>query len=81
MCEYCDAKEKDDSFSLNYSTESFYGGWCSASIIYTGKDINGQYGIEDQVLKPNTYYLAADGDASGYTKINYCPMCGRKLGD
>lgn len=38
-------------------------------------------GARNNIMDGNNMVMWIWGRASGYTKINYCPMCGRKLGE
>lgn len=82
MCEYCEKEEFENKYKnklyKNFSIIDDY----SEKLI----DINEDY-IPIQYIRKqdNKYQLVTelvneDGDVIS-TEINYCPMCGRKLGD
>ena len=67
MCEYCNTKKKSH---LN---------------VVCGKDMSETDGGTMQIEKLSNYYyissICFDGDVTESNIINYCPMCGRKLGE
>ena len=64
-CEYCDIKK-------------YYDRWNGTKVLtlkedyYT--DLNMVYDVKDK-----NFGVMARGEGSAEIKINYCPMCGRKL--
>lgn len=77
-CEYCEISGDTDYLqTYRYFAKSFPGNWGSASIILViGNDPESELPIQAKV---GDYLLAVDADGEGFTKINYCPMCGRHL--
>ncbi|WP_099973865.1 hypothetical protein [Lactobacillus terrae] len=71
-CGYCDAKKHNPVDFDNYSESSnnFEGCYNYGNIILMFSD------DDEYELKKGDYVLDI---SEGRTKINYCPMCGRKL--
>lgn len=78
-CKYCDFAKEYEFWSVKASTNSFDGGYTTCTLVKATKDDNSGDKIER--IKEGCYYLEIDGEVTGYAEINYCPICGRELGD
>lgn len=78
-CKYCDFAQGYGIWSVKSSTDSFDGGYTICTLVEATRDDNSGDKIEH--IKKGHYYLEIVGEATGYAEINYCPICGRKLGD
>ena len=64
-CEYCDIKEYDDRWNKIKTLCLDNGYYTDLSMFYDCKD--------------KKFGIMAEGEGRAEIKINYCPMCGRKL--
>jgi len=73
MCKYCDTLHEHGESTFTFTGNDFGNYPVSCGIIKPKED--------DDVfnIKAGTYYLEVDGEDTVFAKINYCPVCGRKL--
>ena len=64
-CEYCDIKKYNDRWNKIKVLPLNYGMYTDLSMVYDGND--------------KKFGIMAEGEGRAVIKINYCPMCGRKL--
>jgi len=80
MCKYCDFKGEIINPSIAKSSESLSQGTTVVKVV-------NDYFYESEYLKTGHTYIEItkyddiDGEYEEYIEINYCPMCGRGLGD
>ena len=64
-CGYCDIKKYYDRWNGTKVLSLNEDCYTDLNMVYDGKDKN--------------FRLTAEGEGRAEIKINYCPMCGRKL--
>lgn len=64
-CEYCDIKKYYDRWNRIKVLNLNEGCYTDLNMVYDGKAKN--------------FRLTAEGEGRAEIKINYCPMCGRRL--
>lgn len=64
-CEYCDIKKYNDRWNKIKALPLDYGMYTNLSMFYDSND--------------KKFGIMAEGEDRAKIKINYCPMCGRRL--
>ncbi len=82
MCEYCEKEEFENKYKNKlYKNFSIIDDYSEKLIDINEDDTPIQYiRKQDNKYQLVTELVNEDGDVIS-TEINYCPMCGRKLGD